>query len=379
MREKICFVVSTPHTAKSFLTDHIAALSQEYDVTLVANYSGNNLPLDFVAGVAPVDIKIVRNINVYYDLISLLKLYHFFRSAGFIAVHSVTPKAGLLAMLAATFAGVRFRFHTFTGQVWATKSGIFRLLLKMLDKLIYVSATHVLVDSPSQRDFLVSQGVVIYKHSTVLGDGSIAGVDTRRFKPDPLARESLRNHYGLPQNAFIFLFLGRMNVEKGIAELVEAFSLINFKDETAYLLLVGPDEDDVLESMQTVISSLGHHFLREGYTSAPEYFMAAADVFCLPSHREGFGTVILESAASGVPSIGSNIYGISDAIEDGHTGLLHEVRDVADLSRKMAFLLSSKSIVEQYGRASLVRASSKFSCERVVQEMVAFYRKNVQS
>lgn len=376
-RKKVCFVVSTPHTAKSFLTNHIAALAKDYAVTLVANYSDNSLPLDFIAGVDAVDIRIVRNIDVASDLVALYRLYQFFRSEEFSAVHSVTPKAGLLAMVASFFAGISLRYHTFTGQVWATKRGAFRFLLKSLDKLIFSMATHVLVDSPSQRQFLIDHGVVSSGRSSVLGDGSIAGVDLQRFRPNVQSRVAVREQYGIPHDAFIFLYLGRMNMEKGVGELIDAFSLLKKSNRTAFLLLVGPDEDRVLNEKESVISHLPGRVLREGYTSTPEFFMAAADVFCLPSHREGFGTVILEAAASGVPSVGSNIYGVTDAIVDGYSGLLHKVKDAADLAEKMQVLLDDHELLDRFGRNALERARSSFSVERIVNDFVSFYRANV--
>lgn len=376
MKKRVCFVVSVPMTARAFLLEHMAALMDDYEVYLVSNFQGQSLD-DMGLGIHVIDIPIVRSISLKEDLNALFKLYRLFKVEQFDVVHSVTPKAGLLAMLAAKVAGIRHRFHIFTGQVWATKRGALRMLLKFLDRVIAFCATDILVDSPSQLDFLIDQGVLSRQKAFVLGDGSISGVNTLRFQPNVFIKNTIRMHHNIPQDAFVFLFLGRLNYEKGIAELIDAFSRLNFLNKKAYLLVVGPEEDDVLKQQSALVQRLGLNFVRMGFTSEPEKYMAAADVFCLPSHREGFGTVILEAAAAGVPSIGSNIYGISDAIDDGKTGLLHEKCNVDDLYQKMSYLLDDRAFTASLGKNARCRVEDKFLTARIVGAMVAFYQKRL--
>lgn len=374
MRAKICFVVAEPMTAKAFLLDHLRVLSEFYDITLVAAFIDDHID-DSIADICTIkSVPIKRSIRLWSDLYAFFILYRFFRQESFLSVHSVTPKAGLLTMTASLLAGVKFRFHTFTGQVWATKKGLFRFLLKSLDKLIFNCASRVLVDSPSQRDFLIENRVINFDYSYVLGDGSISGVDLIRFKCDLSARSEVRARHQIPEDAFVFLYLGRLNYEKGLLELFSAFSKINYVEKNAYLLVVGPDEAGILKSHSHLISPFCEHFVPVGFTNKPECYMAASDVFCLPSHREGFGTVILEAAACGIPSIGSNIYGISDAIVHGVTGLLHEKGSDEDLSEKMQLLLADKQLAKLYGANARLRAKEKFSKERLTAEMVGFYK-----
>ena len=377
MKKKICFVVATPMTAKAFLLEHMEALSEFYQISMVANFQGEDFDPRVAGGVTVFDVPIARNISLSADFVALIKLYRLFRAEQFDVVHSVTPKAGLLAMLASKAAGISHRFHTFTGQVWATKTGLFRSILMFLDKVIYACASNVLVDSPSQRDFLLSHGVVQKSGSSVLGDGSIAGVDIVRFKPNTEKRVLVRKNHGIPEDGFVFLFLGRLNHEKGIVELLQAFAQLEFVAENAYLLVVGPDEDGVLNGCDALVQQFGSHFIRVGFTKEPELYMNAADVFCLPSHREGFGTVILEAAATGVPALGSDIYGVSDAIDDGNSGLLHEKGNADDLASKMKHLLGNKELVAGMGRNAHKRVHEQFTSARVVQEMVNFYRDQV--
>lgn len=377
LMKRICFVVSEPMTARSFLLDHIQALAEVYEVTLVANFSDAQLS-ESIPGVSVLKkIPIVRSIKPIADLYALILLFSFFRKEKFSAVHSVTPKAGLLAMLAGWVARVPCRFHTFTGQVWVNKHGALKWLLMSLDKLVFSCSSSVLVDSPSQRDFLILNDVISLEKSTVLGDGSICGVNSTRFRIDDDGRNELRKSLNLPDDAFLFLFLGRINRDKGIDELILAFSSLQYVANSAYLMLVGPEEDDVLNRHKGLLSGFGEHYIRKGYTSTPQVYMAAADVFCLPSHREGFGSVILEAAATGTPAIGSNIYGITDAIVNGVTGLLHNVGDAEDLSIKMNILLSDKEFTAHLGQSAYSRALTDFSVDRIVQQMVDYYRVRV--
>ena len=374
--KKICFVVADPRTA-GFLVDHMHALSPFYDITLVANFGDGPPDFPFPSGLQTRKVRIERNISLVADLRALVALISFFRRQRFDAVHSVTPKAGLLTMLAGRLAGVRHRFHTFTGQVWVTREGLFRVFLQQLDRILFACSSRVLVDSQSQRRFLVDEGIITGAKSEVLGEGSICGVDTRRFQPDPAARSSLREEWGVPDSGFIFLFAGRINRDKGVVELVQAFAGLDYRRHQAYLLLLGSPEDDTLASLGPALENLNQHVIRRDWTDRPEAFMAASDVFCLPSHREGFGSVIIEAAACGVPAVGSRIYGIIDAIEDGVTGLLHRPRDVADLRAKMTVFLDNRAQVDTFAEQARARAIQRFSAEQLAGEMLSFYQSRV--
>ena len=364
--KKLCFVVSSPLTVKCSLMGHLAALEAN-EITVVADFAGRPQIEGLSPQVRCVPIRIRREIDVRRDVGALLRLWLFMRRERFGFVYSQTPKAGLLAMVAAKIAGVPIRIHVFTGQVWATRRGWYRWMLKSLDRLIFRCASEVLVDSPSQRSFLLAEGVVTPERSSVIADGSICGVDVTRFKPDPVARATVRKRLGLPEESFVFLFVGRLYREKGVYELVEAFRSLHSTNAGARLLLVGPDEEGVVPTLGQLSG-----IITQGYTDRPEEFYACADAFCLPSHREGFGLVIIEAAACGIPAIGSNVYGISDAIANGETGLLHEVGNPNDLERCMMRLMRDREFAVVLGRRGLSRAKSRFSSDRVVGGFVDF-------
>lgn len=370
--KKICFVVSDPMTANAFLANHIAALSETYEVTLIANFSKEQLKEGF-NGARLKKIEIVRNISLFYDFSALSKLIFYFLNERFDVVHSVTPKAGLLAMVASYLARTECRFHTFTGQVWVGKREPFRWLLKCLDKLMFYFSTFSLVDSPTQRDFLIEESVITDVKSGVICDGSISGVDLNRFMANNLFKQELRKSNNIPLDAFVFLFLGRVSRDKGIEELILAFSKLDYVNCSLYLFVVGSEEDDVLVRCEGLLSKAGSHIVRSGFTKSPEVFMAAADVFCLPSYREGFGSVIIEAAACEIPALGSNIYGIKDAILNGATGYLHAARSVDDLSLNMQRMAENREETRLMGVQARARAQKLFSSERIVDGLLDFY------
>ena len=237
-------------TVNAFLLEPIIKLSKFYEIYILLNLdSKESLPsLDGVAKVLPVNIQ--RKIRLKSDLAALWQLFKLFRYHNFQVVHSVTPKAGLLAMLAAYAARVPLRIHTFTGQVWVTKFGLKRFLLKRFDCFIAFLTTHNIVDSPSQHQFLVDEKVMTSAKSVVYAKGSISGVDVVRFKPNVLARENIRQQLNIPDDAIVFIFLGRLTRDKGVLNLALAFSYL--QNGGAHLLFVGPDE----QSMQTEIMQI---------------------------------------------------------------------------------------------------------------------------
>ncbi len=366
-------------TVNVFLLDQIQALSRIYRVYVVANVDDSSSLAWQGENVVIVPLAIERQVFPWRDLMALVFLFRLFRQHKFDIVHSVTPKAGLLAMTAASCAGIRARIHTFTGQVWATRSGLGRWFLKSMDRLIASLATNILVDSVSQRDFLIVEKVVKDRKSKVLAKGSISGVDTRRFCQNMAVRKEIRSRLGIPDYAVVFLFLGRLNRDKGVLDLAKAFSHLCDSQEDAHCMVVGPDEAGMRGRMQQLCKAHGDKLHFVDYSSAPEHYMAAADVFCLPSYREGFGTVIIEAASVGIPAIASWIYGITDAVEDGVTGLLHDAGDVESIVRLMKQFAEDVPLREKMGEVARNRARRDFPKEMVTSAVVEYYKQLMHS
>jgi len=328
----------------------------------------------FDVDVPVVQIGIKREISIFSDAKTVIELYALFRRKRYDIVHSVTPKAGLLSMIAGYLANVPVRIHIFTGQVWVTRKGLSRWFLKALDRILVLCATHILVDSRSQRDFLIEQGIVSNEKSTVLADGSICGVDTDKFSPNVEARKRIRKEYGISESDVVFLYLGRLNRDKGLLDLAHSFNEVCSKYDNTHLVIVGPDEQGVGEEVESICASCKQKVHIAGYTDVPEQYFASADVFCLPSYREGFGVVIIQAASAGIPSIGTKIYGVVDTIEDGKTGLLYNPRDVDGLTSKMIEMIKRPDLRKTMGTNARIRASEKFSKGIVTKALVNYYK-----
>ena len=373
MKTRACIVVSSPMTIEAFLQDQLRAMSALYEMSVVANAPDGAFLKKLNIRARFMGVALERKVCLLADLQALNGLFLFFLRERFQVVHSITPKAGLLGMGAAFFARVPVRVHTFTGQVWATKSGVARALLRFLDKLIAGFATHVLVDSHSQRKFLVENGVVSQKKSCVLGDGSISGVDTLRFRPNPQARRTFRKKNKIPDEDIVFVYVGRLKRDKGIPELLAAFEKIAKTNSSMWLLLVGPDEENLGRLIQASPAMM--KIIKVGHTSSPESYMAAADIFVLPSHREGFGSSVIEAGACGIPVVASRIYGLTDAVVHGHTGLLVTRGDVGELARAMEKLGNNRKLRLRMGRVAQRRVKVRFDQKKITEALLQFYRK----
>ncbi len=369
--KKLCVVATIPVVVYSFMQSHICASVEKWSVSIVSNPEGAELLSNMGAQFKP--ISFLRKISPLHDLSAFMQLILYFRREHVDLVHSIMPKTGMLAMIAARIVGVPNRVHTFTGQVWANKRGLERSLLKMFDKLIVLFATHIIVDSPSQRDYLIREGVLPYNKGIVIGSGSICGVDPQRFKPDASMRQIVRNELKIDPEHIVILFLGRLNGDKGMLELAQAFAILASRKLAAVLVLVGAEEDFPYSKVQEICGIYQNRLRRVGFTPYPERYMAAADIFCLPSHREGFGQVIIEAAASGVPTVATNIYGISDAIVDGKTGLLFPLGSVVMLVQLLMKLIEDSEVRESMGEAARVRALDLFSSKKITDGVLNLY------
>ncbi len=368
--KKVCFVTTSPLIVNFFLTPHLLHLRSRYEVSLAVTLPGD-VPLRELPGVRVEPVAIPRRIEPRRDAAALYRLERLFRARRYDLVHSFAPKAGLLASWAGTMVGVPARLHTFTGQVWAARTGLMRLLLRAADRSIARRTTLVLADSHSQREFLVAEGIVRANRCRVLGAGSVSGVDGARFKPDVAARTAVRAELGIAATAPVILFLGRVTRDKGVLDLARAFARLAENFPEANLVVVGPDE----EGLGAEVARLAGARVRAiGYTHAPERYFAAADILCLPSYREGFGSVVVEAAAAQLPAVASRIYGVSDAVVEGQTGLLFEVGNANDLHDKLGILLADDALRIKMGVAAQKRAITDFSQERLVRALQDCYR-----
>ena len=375
-KKKIAFVVAAPITAHAFLLDHIVCLMRRYEVHLIANFAGQDeLKTEFETfGIMCHQVGIMRKISFINDLKALFTLYMLFRGQKFESVHSVTPKAGLHSACAGRLARVPHRVHIFTGQVWCTHKGVKRIMLKMFDKLIVALDTNLLVDGVGQRKFLIQEGVLSKKNSMVLANGSIAGIKLDRYIISDEVRSIERERFGFVDDNVVFIFLGRLNHDKGIGEIYEAFNRLVVECPKARLLFYGMDEDGYDQKVEAYPNiRKGENYFFPGLTRTPYMALQCGDVFVIPTKREGFGVSVLEAQALGLPVITSNCYGVVDASVEGQTGLRCGVSDVDGLYNCMRLYYDNEDLRKQHGLAGRKRVEELFDNVVVSQAWLNFY------
>lgn len=371
MKKKICFIVSTPYTAKAFLEAHFEVFSGFYDVYLVGNLDDSEIK-DY-ANVHLIEIKhipIHRKINIVQDIKALFLLTKYLKKNKFDAINTFTPKAGLIGITSGTLAGIKNRVHFFTGQVWHTKAGFFKRFLILLDKIVVALSTKVLVDGKPQQEFLVQNNIITSSNSKVLGRGTISGIDHDKFCPKPEIRQGLRASLNYKDDDIVFLFLGRLNIDKGILDLAQAFKRLLISYPSAKLLLVGPDEENIIPKLNEVLGA-NYHFY--GSTNTPQELMQVGDVFCLPSHREAFGLSVIEASACGLPILCSDTYGLRDTIIDGETGLRHSTHNVNSIFDNMKILIQSKDLRMFLGNNGIAYTRTYFSKQNMSKLWLEYF------
>lgn len=376
MKKRIAFVVAIPGSAQAFLKNHFEQLTKIYDVNLVANFPDEESKKEFEEmGVTCLWAPVLRPISLKNDLKALAALRKLFKKEKFDSVHSVTPKAGLLTAVAGWMAGVKIRIHIFTGQVWATRKGVMRTVLKMMDKIIAAFDTHILVDGESQRQFLIKEGVLKAENSQVLANGSICGVKLERFSMSEEVRKREREKFGFRDDDVVFIFMGRLNHDKGIGELYEAFNRLAPECPKAKLSLYGADEEGY-EAKAKDYPNLrrDENFFYTSWTRTPYHALQGGDVFVLPTWREGFGSSVIEAQALGLPVITSDAYGVVDASAPDETGLRCRVDDPEGLYQCMKKYYTNADLRKSHGEAGRKRVFKLFDCNLVSEAWLEYYK-----
>jgi glycosyltransferase involved in cell wall biosynthesis len=359
-------------TIPFFLFNHlrlqiIATVRAGHEVVLISSGGPEVDFLKQIDGVRFVQIDIQRNITPLNDLVSVLRLFWLLRKERFDVVHTTTPKAGMLGAIAASMARIPIRIHTFTGQAWSEMRGLKRKLAKIGDKITVVLNTRCYADSISQRRFMVEEGVAQLEKIHVLGAGSLAGVDLHRFceKSEKLRPRSLLNNLGVPSDHIVITFVGRITQDKGVGELIASFVELQEKNLPCSLLLIGPEESDAKQLYEdTQIGNLSNVY-RLGYQANTEDWLSVTDILCLPSYREGFGNVVIEAAAMSIPSVGTDIPGLRDAVVQQETGILVPVKNVQALAQALSDLALDDGKRSRMGYQARRRVRQLFDANKI--------------
>ncbi len=300
-------------------------------------------------------IPMTRRMTPFADLKSLWLLYKFIKKEKPDIVHTHTPKAGLLGMLAAKMAGVKIRVHTIAGLRFMTSKGFPRKVMVSMEKLTGWAATHVWPNSFSLLQYIKEHKLVNNKKLEVIGLGSSNGINLSRFSASALKPEVLqkiKSSIQYDEKLIYFLSAGRIVHDKGIDELVNAFIKIYEKNKQTRLILVGAFEDEVDPVSDATKEILKTHpgIIMTGWSDEVEYYMQFCFALVHASHREGFPNVLLQAGAMLCPIICSRIEGNIDIVDNEKTGLIFEVTNEQQLFQKMEFALANTTLVKKYAQ-----------------------------
>lgn len=382
---KLIRVTTVPMALKYLLAGQMKYMKQNgFDVLMV---SADGIEREGVIrneGIPHIIIPMTRKITPFADLKSLWLLYKLFVSEKPDIIHSHTPKAGLLAMLAGKLAGIKIRVHTVAGLRFVTATGKTRSLLVQMEKLTGRWSTNVWPNSFSMRDYILEHKLAPVKKIKVIGLGSSNGIDLTRFSTASLRQDRL-DHVKLlmryDKDLQYLLCVGRIVQDKGIEELTLAFTRLYEENNRLRLVLVGTFEDELdpvnEETRKTLTSHPG--VILTGWSDEVEYFMHLSFALIHPSHREGFPNVLLQAGAMLCPAICSRIDGNIDIIEHGSTGLIFNVKDKEDLYAKIRFALQFPDKVKEYAHRLRVKIEQHFDQKVVHRRVEEAYRQLLES
>lgn len=321
-------------------------------------------------------VPMTRKITPLQDIVSFFKLRSVLKKLKPDIVHTHTPKAGLLGMLAARSLGVKLRIHTVGGLPLMIEKGFKRRLLMLTEKLTYYGATEVWPNSRSMLNFIVEQKLAKPEKLAVIDNGSTNGIDLKKFSRQNLQPEMLHKMEGaLPKiNGLKILCVGRMVKDKGIEELVTVFEKLQ-EQYPLQLILVGPFEPNLdplsSETLDTIINNPAITHIT--WSDNIEYYMALADIFVHPSHREGFPNVILQAGAMHLPVICSDIPGNADIIQDNKTGLMFAVKNEGALYERLKFAIENMQTTENIAQSLFEEVTQLYSRKRIHQVILSTY------
>lgn len=341
---KLVRTSTVPQSLNGLLKGQLKFLNQYFEITAVSGYNENLEEVKQREGVKIADILMSRKINLIQDLKSLIKLYLYFKKEKPTIVHSITPKAGLLTMLAGKMAGVPIRIHTFTGLIFPTKNGFTKKLLITMDRLLCWAATNIYPEGKGVKNDLISFKITS-KPLKVLANGNVNGIDLHFFSKEHFSTEQLfdlKEELGIQPNDFVFVFVGRLVGDKGINELVEAFSKL--ETQNSKLVLVGSLETelDPLEEKTLKEIESNPNIISVGFQKDVRPYFAISNALVFPSYREGFPNVVMQAGAMELPSIVTDINGCNEIIVEGENGTIIPVKNIEAIKTAMQKMMNNK-------------------------------------
>lgn len=399
---KLFRITTVPISVEKLLGNQLTFMNQYFEVTAI---SADKEYLERVGrelGIKTHSIEMTRQITPWQDLKSLWQMYRYIKKEKPEIVHTHTPKAGLIGMMAAKLAGVKIRLHTVAGLPLMETTGLKRKVLDLVEKFTYGCATRVYPNSKGLYDFIIKERLGRPDKLEVIGSGSTNGIDVNHFDSALFSEETkskLRKDLNISENDFVYIFVGRLVKDKGINELITAFKTLKFlhpqiptspnsphisksphqqiatsanpqtlqpcNPPTLKLLLVGPLEQNLDPLSQEVLDEIhdSPDIISVGFQKDVRPYFAISNALVFPSYREGFPNVVLQALAMGIPAVVSDINGCNEIIEDQHNGLIVPAKNAGALHNAMRFLLNHKDYIK-------LQSASRTTVMKYRQELV---------
>lgn len=372
--KKICFVTTVYGTYRSFLRELSIFLheSGEYEISLICDGSSiieDNVP-SFVK-VFPIRMKRGISLSGLHAISTIKKII---KSNKFDIVQYSTPNAAFYTSIAALIAKTPVRLYCQWGIRYMGFVGWKRGIFKILEKITCSNSTFVEAESHNIREFSIKERLYKEEKSCVIWNGSASGVNLKKFNYELREewRKEIREKLHLREDEIVFAFAGRLTADKGVNELLEAFLNLLEKNEKIKLLVMGSvDNEKTLNHGLMNKAKNSSSIIFTGRVSELEKYYAATDIFVSPSYREGFGLVVIEAEAMGVPAIVSNVPGQLDAIIENETGISCQVRDT-----KALYIAMEKMYKDSLLRENMSKAAYKFAKENFDQTVLFKFLKD---
>ena len=377
--KKIVRITTIPASMRSLLKGQLKFINQFYEVIGI---SGDGDALNDVRineGIRTEVVEMTRTIAPIKDLIALFKLYKILKKEQPHIVHTHTPKAGIIGMLAAKLARVPHRFHTVAGLPLLVVNGPKRWLLNFIEKLTYSCATKVFPNSFGLQKIIINEGFTTEEKLKVIGNGSSNGINTDYFNPELLNSQELnclKRELKINKNQFVFIFIGRIVTDKGINELVAAFNNLSYNEDIKLILVGWPERelDPLFEETETILNQ-NNRIIQVGYQSDVRPYLAIADVLVFPSYREGFPNVVMQAGAMKLPSIVTDINGCNEIIKEGENGLIIPVKNVQAIIDSMSYFLKNPTKLEEMRSKSREIIVKNYQQSFIWNELLKEYQK----
>lgn len=368
--KKILRITTVPISLRNLLKGQPKFMSQYYEVVGITS-SGEEIN-DVVndEGIRVIEVEMTRTISPIKDLVSLWKLYKVIKKEKPFIVHSHTPKAGTLGMMAAKLAGVPNRLHTIAGLPLLVATGAKRKLLDFVEKITYACATRIYPNSLGLKDIIIQNGYTKPSKLKVIANGSSNGIDVNHFSVENISEETkttLREELNIIEDDIVFVFVGRLVTDKGINELISAFKKLSADHQNIKLLLVGTFESELDPLHDSTLNEIesNNNIINVGWQTDVRPYFAISNVLAFPSYREGFPNVVMQAGAMELPSIVTNINGCNEIIKEGVNGLIIPPKDENELYLAMLNIIENPSKQKE-----LANASRKMICDNYQRQVI---------